>query len=159
MELETKKSGDNTIAQFCVNYIAKNSTEVVALVTRDTILRLKAQALGVACEDYRKFNVASSVGALYSGVATIERDDVVVSDFYSKEEFFLPEDVEAFSLKNYKMTVDFLEQVLSNYIVIGYDLDNVPFVISSNKTQKDADALKTLIAKVITGQDLNTKRM
>ena len=95
MELETKKSGDNTIAQFCVNYIAKNSTEVVALVTRDTILRLKAQALGVACEDYRKFNVASSVGALYSGVATIERDDVVVSDFYSKEEFFLPEDVEA----------------------------------------------------------------
>ena len=74
MELETKKSGDNTIAQFCVNYITKNSTEVVALVTRDTILRLKAQALGVACEDYRKFNVASSVGALYSGVATIERD-------------------------------------------------------------------------------------
>ena len=57
------------------------------------------------------------------------------------------------------MTVDFLEQVLSNYIVIGYDLDNIPFVISSNKTQKDADALKTLIAKVITGQDLNTKRM
>ena len=95
VELETKKSGDNVIAQFCVNYIAKNSTEVVALVTRDTILRLKAQALGVACEDYRKFNVASSVGALYSGVATIERDDVVVSDFYSKEEFFLPEDVEA----------------------------------------------------------------
>ena len=71
----------------------------------------------------------------------------------------LPEDVEAVGLKNYKMTVDFLEQVLSNYIVIGYDLDNVPFVISSNKTQKDADALKTLIAKVITGQDLNTKRM
>lgn len=94
VELETKKSGDNVIAQFCVNYIAKNSTEFVALVTRDTILRLKAQALGVACEDYRKFNVASSVGALYSGVATIERDDVVVSDFYSKEEFFLPEDVE-----------------------------------------------------------------
>ena len=71
----------------------------------------------------------------------------------------LPEDTQGFSLKNYKMTVDFLEQVLSNYIVIGYDLDNIPFVISSNRTQKDADALKTLIAKVITGQDLNTKRM
>jgi len=26
VELETKKSGDNVIAQFCVNYIAKNST-------------------------------------------------------------------------------------------------------------------------------------
>ena len=61
--------------------------------------------------------------------------------------------------KNCKMTVDFLDQVLSNYMVIGYDLDNIPFVISNNKTQKDADALKTLIAKVITGQDLNIKKL
>ena len=95
MELETKKSGDNTIAQFCVNYIAKNITEVVALVTRDTILRLKAQALGVACEDYRKFNVASSVGALYSGVRVIEREDVNVNEFYANEDYHLPEDITA----------------------------------------------------------------
>jgi len=57
------------------------------------------------------------------------------------------------------MTVDFLDQVLSNYILIGYDLDNTPFVICNNKTQKDADALKTLIAKVISGQDLNIKKI
>lgn len=62
-------------------------------------------------------------------------------------------------MKNCKMTVDFLDQVLSNYIVIGYDLDNTPFVVSHNKTSKDADALKTLITKVITGQDLNVKKM
>jgi PhoH-like ATPase len=92
-ELESNKSGDNTIAQFCVNYIAKNITETVALVTRDTILRLKAQALGVACEDYRKFNVASSVGALYSGVKVIEREDVNVKAFYENEDFLLPEDI------------------------------------------------------------------
>ena len=61
--------------------------------------------------------------------------------------------------KNCKMTVDFLDQVLSNYILIGYDLDNTPFVICNNKTQKDADALKTLIAKVISGQDLNIKKV
>lgn len=95
VELETKKSGDNVIAQFCVNYIAKNNTEVVALVTRDTILRLKAQALGVACEDYRKFNVASSVGALYSGVRVIEREDVNVNEFYAGEDYHLPEDIAA----------------------------------------------------------------
>lgn len=95
MELETKKSGDNTIAQFCVNYIAKNGTEVVALVTRDTILRLKAQALGVACEDYRKFNVASSVGALYSGVKVVERADIDVGAFYASEDYTLPEDIAA----------------------------------------------------------------
>jgi len=95
VELETKKSGDNVIAQFCVNYIAKNNTEVVALVTRDTILRLKAQALGVACEDYRKFNVASSVGALYSGVRVIEREDVNINEFYASEDYHLPEDIAA----------------------------------------------------------------
>jgi len=95
VEMQEKKSGDNTIAQFCVNYAAKYKDQVIALVTRDTILRLKAQALGVVCEDYRKFNVATSASTLYSGVATIERDDVVVADFYSKEEFFLPQEVES----------------------------------------------------------------
>ncbi len=86
-------------------------------------------------------------------------DEALRKKLQKKLESSLPEDVETIGLKNYKMTVDFLGQVLSNYIVIGYDLDNIPFVISSNRTQKDADALKTLIAKVITGQDLNTKRM
>ena len=95
MEMETKKSGDNTIAQFCVNYIEKHTEAQVVLVTRDTILRLKAQALGIACEDYRKFNVATSVNSLYSGVRTIEREDVVVADFYKNDEqFFLPADIQ-----------------------------------------------------------------
>lgn len=71
----------------------------------------------------------------------------------------LLEEQDSVFAKNCKMTVDFLDQVLSNYMVIGYDLDNIPFVISNNKTQKDADALKTLIAKVITGQDLNIKKL
>ena len=71
----------------------------------------------------------------------------------------LLEEQDSVFVKNCKMTVDFLNQVLSNYMVIGYDLDNIPFVISNNKTQKDADALKTLIAKVITGQDLNIKKL
>jgi predicted ribonuclease YlaK len=95
MEMETKKSGDNTIAQFCVNYIEKHTEAQIVLVTRDTILRLKAQALGIACEDYRKFNVATSVNSLYSGVRTIEREDVVVADFYKNDEqFFLPADIQ-----------------------------------------------------------------
>jgi PhoH-like ATPase len=96
MEMEAKKSGDNTIAQFCINYIEKHTDVQVVLVTRDTILRLKAQALGITCEDYRKFNVATSVNSLYSGVKVIERDDVIVSDYYQKSnEFFLPSDIES----------------------------------------------------------------
>lgn len=95
MEMEARKSGDNTIAQFCVNYIEKEQNSQIVLVTRDTILRLKAQALGIVCEDYRKFNVATSVNSLYSGVKTIEREDIVVADFYkNNEQFFLPKDIE-----------------------------------------------------------------
>jgi len=70
----------------------------------------------------------------------------------------LQEDEDSPFFKNCKLTVDFLDQVLSNYIVIGYDLDNMPFVVCKNKTQKDADALKTLITKVMMGQDLNVKK-
>ena len=62
-------------------------------------------------------------------------------------------------MKNCRMTVDFLDQILSNYIVIGYDLDNTPFVVCHNKSQKDADALKTLLTKVMMGQDLNVKKV
>jgi predicted ribonuclease YlaK len=93
-ELEERKSGDNTIAQFCINYALVYADKTVVLVTRDTILRLKAQAIGVTCEDYRKFNVAANASSLYSGVTTIEREDVVVQDFYSETPFYLPEDIQ-----------------------------------------------------------------
>lgn len=69
------------------------------------------------------------------------------------------EEPESQFVKNCKMTADFLDQVLSNYMVIGYDLDNAPFVICNNKSQKDADALKTLLTKVVMGQDLNIKKL
>lgn len=60
----------------------------------------------------------------------------------------------------YVQTNDFLSQVLSNFIVIGYDLDNNPFVLGNNKTPKDADALRTLIQKVMMGgSDLNIKKL
>jgi hypothetical protein len=71
----------------------------------------------------------------------------------------LQEEPDSEFVKNCKMTVDFLDQVLSNYMVIGYDLNNAPFVICNNRTQKDSDALKTLITKVMMGQDLNIKKI
>lgn len=99
-ELETKKSGDNTIIHFCQNYIdlSKATGETVFLVTRDTILRLKAQALAIPCEDYRKFNVATSVNSLYSGVKTLDvssRDEPIVDDFHdNKNDYVLPEELQ-----------------------------------------------------------------
>lgn len=63
-------------------------------------------------------------------------------------------------ISKYAQTNDFLSQVLSNYIVIGYDLENNPFVLGNNKTPKDADALRTLVQKVMMGgADLNIKKV
>lgn len=96
-ELQDKKTGDNTIAQFCVNYIHKHKDELVVLITRDTILRLKAKALGIVVEDYKKFNVVTSVSALYSGVELLEDvDGVDVNDFYECGEtgYVLPKEIE-----------------------------------------------------------------
>jgi PhoH-like ATPase len=96
-ELQDKKTGDNTIAQFCVNYIHKHKDETVVLITRDTILRLKAKALGIVVEDYKKFNVVTSVSALYSGVELLEDvDGVDVNDFYECGDagYVLPKEIE-----------------------------------------------------------------
>lgn len=96
MEMADRKSGDNTIAQFCINYTIKHNLDPVILVTRDTILRLKSQALGIKCEDYRKFNVATSVNSLYSGVKVIESQDVSIDKFYeNQEDFRLTEEIES----------------------------------------------------------------
>jgi len=63
-------------------------------------------------------------------------------------------------ISKYAQTNDFLSQVLSNFIVIGYDLENNPFVLGNNRTPKDADALRTLVQKVMMGgADLNIKKL
>lgn len=41
-----------------------------------------------------------------------------------------------------------LEEFLRCFIVIGYNLDNEPILISNAKTQLDADALNTALNKV-----------
>lgn len=86
-------------------------------------------------------------------------DEQTSREFKKKLAAVIQEDYDSKLVKNCKMTADFLDQILSNYIVIGYDLDNAPFVMCSNKTQKDADALKTIMAKVVMGQDLNVKKI
>lgn len=95
-ELQDNKTGDNTIAQFCVNYVHTHKDETVVLITRDTILRLKAKALGVVVEDYKKFNVVTSVSALYSGVEVLEDvEGVDTNEFYACEDgYILPPAVE-----------------------------------------------------------------
>lgn len=69
-ELEGK-SGDNQILAVCIAFQRKNPDAVMSLVSRDVLLRLKASALGVAADDYKKMHVAKSISGLYTGTTTL----------------------------------------------------------------------------------------
>jgi PhoH-like ATPase len=88
---ESDNSGDNTIVKFCLNFQNAQPSESVVFITRDVLLRIKAEALLINVEDYTKFNVVKDPESLYSGVTTITNVDV--EDFYSNEDFQLSEEV------------------------------------------------------------------
>lgn len=69
-ELEGK-SGDNQILAVCTAFQRKNPDAVMNLVSRDVLLRLKANALGIASDDYKKMHVAKSISGLYTGTTTL----------------------------------------------------------------------------------------
>jgi PhoH-like ATPase len=82
------KSGDNVIIAFCKAFQVVQPDLI--LISRDLLLRLKAEALGIPCEDYKKLSVADSVKSLYTGVETL--DGIDVNEFYSPEGLVLSEE-------------------------------------------------------------------
>jgi PhoH-like ATPase len=92
-ELEGK-SGDNQILALCL--ALKKETEArsveTVLISRDVLLRLKANALGVASDDYKKLHVAKSAAGLYSGSAELT-GDFDLESFYTEGKLELSEEV------------------------------------------------------------------
>ena len=74
--------GDNVILDFC---LALKETTPLVLVSRDVLLRIKAEVVGVPCEDYKKLQVASNVNSLYTGVAEVELADISIDTFYQDQ--------------------------------------------------------------------------
>jgi PhoH-like ATPase len=60
----SEKRGDNVIVHFC---LAMQKTKPIVLVTRDVLLSVKAKALGIPCETYRRIQAVSSTDQLYTG--------------------------------------------------------------------------------------------
>ncbi len=73
-------SGDNLILQ-TVKALHDDGSEVI-LVTRDTNMRLKADAMGIRAEDYRHAHIA--VDEYYSGVSAFELPQERVDELYEK---------------------------------------------------------------------------
>lgn len=88
-ELEGK-SGDNQILAVCIAFQQKYPNVAMSLVSRDVLLRLKANALGVPSDDYKKLHVAKSVSGLYTGVTTVDVKDEDIEWFYDHKEIEPP---------------------------------------------------------------------
>ena len=76
------QSADNVILQTVLALAQRQGRTSVVLVTRDTNMRLKADALGVHAEDYEHAHVV--IDEQYSGVATREISGELISEIYSK---------------------------------------------------------------------------
>jgi PhoH-like ATPase len=89
----SEQRGDNRILAVAVDAKSKSAQIPVILVTKDTNLRIKADAIGLAAEDYESDKV--DISDLYTGFAQIEVQPETVDRFYGQgwvdvEENLLP---------------------------------------------------------------------
>ena len=74
--------GDNRILAVAVDLMESEPGVPVILVTKDTNLRIKADALGLAAQDYESDKV--SIDDLFTGVTNMEVEADVIDRFYSQ---------------------------------------------------------------------------
>ena len=83
-----EERGDNRILAVAVDVKEKNPTEPVIFVTKDTNLRIKADAIGLVAEDYESDKV--SIDELYTGFSELEVEPEIVDRFHGQGWVELP---------------------------------------------------------------------
>ncbi len=78
---------DNRILATALNLCRSEGTHPVVLVTKDTNLRIKADAVGLRAEDYESDTI--TIDELYTGETEISVDPGAIDEFYAKGEFAL----------------------------------------------------------------------
>jgi PhoH-like ATPase len=79
---------DNRILALALSLKAEHPKRPVVFVTKDTNLRIKADALGIRAEDYEPSSVEPE--ELYSGTAVLTVDGALVDQFYSEKRISVP---------------------------------------------------------------------
>ncbi|MFA6049663.1 MAG: PhoH family protein [Candidatus Paceibacterota bacterium] len=82
-------SKDNHILEVCRGLHAlalAAGEEAPVLVTRDIVLRVKCDFLGIPCEDYKKNSVAENADRLYVGATTVDVPVEVTQAFWEASE-------------------------------------------------------------------------
>lgn len=111
-----EERGDNRILAVAVDVKEKKPDETVIFVTKDTNLRIKADAIGLVAEDYESDKV--SIDELYTGFAELDVEPELVDRFHGQGWVELPK---AFLANQF---VTLRDQINSSHTAIGkYDAE------------------------------------
>jgi len=91
-ELDPKDADNQIIGTAVTEKAGAHPRRRVIIVSRDINMRVKCDALGVLCEDYRVEKVVEDTSKLFTGLTKHLVDDQVVDAFYSGEDVFLERD-------------------------------------------------------------------
>jgi len=86
----SEDKNDNSILLCCLELRSKFPKQQIVLVTNDALLQIKADAIGILSEEYKKFNTAESADDMYSGVETIQVTDAFIDNLYNHEGSVVP---------------------------------------------------------------------
>jgi len=168
--LDVGNKADNEILKVAVDLAEQlnDGTEVV-FITKDTNLRIKADALGLASEDYKNDRV--DLEELYSGTADYYTTAAVIQEIYDKGELPMPADltgmhpnefVTLINAENPKQTALARHNAVMKTLVRIGDIPPVWGITAKNKEQTfamdilldPAISLVTLVGKAGTGKTL-----
>jgi PhoH-like ATPase len=80
-------TNDNRILAVALNYYAeeqeKREPRPVVIVSKDTLVRIKADVLGLPAEDYLTDRIVPGAGDMYAGYVTVHVHPGVIDEFYS----------------------------------------------------------------------------
>ena len=82
-----------------------NPNKKIIVVSRDINMRVKCDALGLLCEDYRTEQVVKDRTEIFTGFSTHLIDEEIIDRFYEKEEIFLDKDEIVLHAHEYVMLV------------------------------------------------------
>jgi len=96
---------DNQIIATALTERKNSPDNEVIMVSRDINMRVKCDALGLACEDYSENQVVKTKEELYTGFAEYLVDDQIVDSFYTGEEVYVEDDSTQFYPNQFIMLI------------------------------------------------------
>ena len=99
------ENSDTQIIVTALTELEENPTKKLIVVSRDINMRVKCDALGILCEDYKIEQIVKDRTEIYTGLSTRLIDEEIIDRFYEKEEIFLDDEKVGLYSHEYVMLV------------------------------------------------------